>query len=567
MAGGDPMMCKTDESSEVTTRTSHVQSHHFETEDDPLLEGEGEYRRSGRHHSKRRRRMFHAPLWILVTVTLLLLAVVLTAYVHEKQRQQGISSLRPPPPPAEDYDYDSLEDGSQSTIVGVGPRYTATQFISFTINTFGGFANQGECEGRDVDSASGMCYLGNRQNLTDDVYHRYTLLTQVLDTLRADIREEFPRVDHRRNVLKIFMLPEFYFRGPNGAYSMEELLDTGILADMADQLYRYISVPEFADYLFVFGTVIAASRSQVNNAPPYRPWDAPTMADDEVLYYNFAPVFKGGADAYQHNHRYIVTKKSISKIDFLSNNTMLPNPLEHNVQQYDTIPDSFRYMLESRNTRLIENNIIDIDGIRIGLEVCLDHKKGLLWNHILQETNHETKNSNNNNHNNNNNNHNNYHDRYPPHLVDVQLITSAGMAIEFGPNPIVPGGVVYMTDGGATSAACWRHAMDRMEFNPERTCRVPTPKGIKHYPPITINNNNNDENTDDTHYSSFFTISACQDILDFPMLQGYYSLYADQGCTMTLSDFGIAVMDEFKHNLPSIEFYPTVDLPNHKRSN
>ncbi len=40
-------------------------------------------------------------------------------------------------------------------------RYTATQFISFTINTMGGSAEHGECEGLDVDPKSGLCYLGN----------------------------------------------------------------------------------------------------------------------------------------------------------------------------------------------------------------------------------------------------------------------------------------------------------------------------------------------------------------------------------------------------------------------
>jgi hypothetical protein len=258
------------------------------------------------------------------------------------------------------------------------------------------------------------------------------------------------------------------------------------------------------------------------------------MDHDEVLYYNFAPVFKGGPDIH---HRYIVTKKTISTIDFLNNNTRLPNPLHQQTDgavQYDSIPDSFRYMLESNHAKLIDNNIMEVDGVRIGLEVCLDHKKGLLYN-ILQNEPGDMKDK----------------------LVDVLLITSAGMAIEFGPNPIVPGGVVYMTDGGATSAACWRDSADQGPFDPQSTCRLPTPKAIKHYPSVL-----------DPRFSSFFTVSACVDILDFSLLKGYFSLYANQGCTMTLSDFGIEVMDEFKHNLPSIEFYPIVDLPkNHGHSN
>lgn len=123
-------------------------------------------------------------------------------------------------------------------------------------------------------------------------------------------------------------------------------------------------------------------------------------------------------------------------------------------------------------------------------------------------------------------------------FVDVQLITSAGMAIEFGPNPVVPGGVVYLTDGGATSAACWRPSDDTEPFDPEVVCRVPTPKGIKHFPPISTGN-----------YSSFFTISSCMDILDFPLLEGYYSKFQTQVWHPRVDFFLCSVAAVFASNL------------------
>lgn len=51
---------------------------------------------------------------------------------------------------------------------------------------------------------------------------------------------------------------------------------------------------------------------------------------------------------------------------------------------------------------------------------------------------------------------NNLRTKHNGELVDVQLIISAGMSIERGINPIKPLGVVYLTDGGASSAACLR---------------------------------------------------------------------------------------------------------------
>ena len=66
--------------------------------------------------------------------------------------------------------------------------------------------------------------------------------------------------------------------------------------------------------------------------------------------------------------------------------------------------------------------------------------------------------------------------------MDIILIMSAGMAIERGPNPVVPGGVVYLSDGGASSAACLRPANDGV-FLPNSLCRGDTTIGsLKHIP-------------------------------------------------------------------------------------
>jgi hypothetical protein len=62
--------------------------------------------------------------------------------------------------------------------------------------------------------------------------------------------------------------------------------------------------------------------------------------------------------------------------------------------------------------------------------ISLDHRMGSLYNNLRIKHNGE--------------------------LVDVHLIISAGMSIERGINPVKPGGVVYLSDGGASSAACLR---------------------------------------------------------------------------------------------------------------
>ena len=116
----------------------------------------------------------------------------------------------------------------------------------------------GECNRRQVDPFDGLCYLGNKDDMEEDIRHRFKIIKEVLHTLKEDSLEEFPEVDHSPHVLKIFMLPEFYMRGPNGDYSKRQLEHDGLLNEVADDLRALVAENAFEDYLFVFGTVIAA---------------------------------------------------------------------------------------------------------------------------------------------------------------------------------------------------------------------------------------------------------------------------------------------------------------------
>jgi len=323
-------------------------------------------------------------------------------------------------------------------------KYKATQFISFTIDTLGGSADHGECVGRDIDPKTGLCYLGNAHNLSEDVHHRARIVQEVLLKLKNDVFHEAPKIDRNSIVLKIVMLPEFFWRGPYGACSIKELDQNGILLQVFDRLRQVMADEAFNDYLFVGGTIIAAEPADPNMNITQAIKDA-----RNIVCYNFASVVKGGSNSHSH----MVQKRYISGADFLSR-TKLPNPSDEDLQ-------------------IVPHNVLEIDGIRFGVEICLDHRMGQLYNNIqLYEQG---------------------------QLVDVQLITSAGMAIERGPNPVVPGGVVYLSDGEASSAACLR--TDDGTFDPDHVCRG-KPDGIKHIP------------VDGAGYSNFFPLSACWDITE-----------------------------------------------------
>jgi hypothetical protein len=60
-------------------------------------------------------------------------------------------------------------------------------------------------------------------------------------------------------------------------------------------------------------------------------------------------------------------------------------------------------------------------------------------------------------------------------------------------------------------------------------------------------------------------MSGCIDLEHEDLLKGYYSLYQTQGCAYTLKTYGIDVFDKYEVYPPSLEIYPTVDLPEPRR--
>jgi len=106
-------------------------------------------------------------------------------------------------------------------------------------------------------------------------------------------------------------------------------------------------------------------------------------------------------------------------------------------------------------------------------------------------------------------------DSYDSELMDLHIVTSAGMPIERGPNPVIPGGVTYFGDGTASSAALIRS--DHGRFDPETSSRTFGPKERKHSP------------VGGRKYSEFFFMASCVDIEKLDFLEGHYSNYQASG--------------------------------------
>ena len=213
--------------------------------------------------------------------------------------------------------------------------------------------------------------------------------------------------------LKLFMAPEFFFRGAHGAYNIEKLWD------VADAMRIVTKDPAFNDWLFVLGTVVCHTVKTDGSLNP-----------QGIVLDNFALVQKGGVAQSDGMHDFFVEKEYISHIDYKrptgggpgTNWQSSDRKVFVNSQQQTALPPEGSKDIGA--TKAAENVrerrdgcVFTMDGITFGLEVCLDHLKGRLA-------------------------------AAPDRAgVQIQLIPSAGASIK---NPAcVNGGIIFNVDGGA----------------------------------------------------------------------------------------------------------------------
>jgi hypothetical protein len=206
-----------------------------------------------------------------------------------------------------------------------------------------------------------------------------------------------PIADDDRN-LKIFMAPEFYFRGRNGAYSPDIVAD--IIPFMQtlgtkDGIYK--------DWLFVFGTAIAAVQTEETYCPTCNSTQNIRFVRNDhdfsrttpkcTLHPAVLPITDTwGAEIHnvaliQHGAlTHLVAKEYISHIDFRNSpHTGVPTIRKESDGNYlRAIPiqgsrDALHYngpVGAIKNDERAGGCIFSIDGLTIGLEVCLDHERG-----------------------------------------------------------------------------------------------------------------------------------------------------------------------------------------------
>lgn len=198
------------------------------------------------------------------------------------------------------------------------PLYTKVQTLSFQIYTGGapafidGMPNE-ECVnlnsyGQAEGSADLQCYLGLDDTALD--------VRRRLNIMRDAVDKAYDVSNSNEDTLKIFLAPEFYFRGKNGAFEFlnEEQEDEHGCSDICHilkGLEEIVADKRFENWLFLFGTVIGSEA-------------LPQKDQFDYQFYNFAPLYKGFDPAVSKRigKNFIVPKRYVSNIDFLT-------PLRH----------------------------------------------------------------------------------------------------------------------------------------------------------------------------------------------------------------------------------------------
>ena len=260
------------------------------------------------------------------------------------------------------------------------------------------------------------------------------------------------------NILKVFMAPEFFFRGRNGAYDHGVVHGNEARTDEANKpvsarsagivetLRQEIDKPAYKDWLFVLGTAIAASKETAWVCKSALCKGKVVFDIDKLTHkskgrcsldasHAVAEVTQG---AYVENVAFVikegqvhtVSKELVSHVDFKGHHSGKDDRVtlaveghkqRLQVQRHDTASQykSATKVATSFSDERMGGCIFTIDGITFGLEVCLDHAAT-----TSSDTSGRLSHAAN---------------------IQIQLIPSAGMTI--GSLRALPGGVVFNVDG------------------------------------------------------------------------------------------------------------------------
>lgn len=227
--------------------------------------------------------------------------------------------------------------------------YSKVQFLGYQIHTGPARPGKGQKD-----------YYVGLDDPVDDIAARIALMKEAVEAV-------YPNASTDSGTLKIFMAPEFYFRGKKGSYEMSLLAGSGTDLDptsLLGGLSALASDAKYKDWLFVFGTAMFNSVSR----------------DNRYEAYNIAICLKGGFtnETERLASTIVCMKEFKSGIDFL---TIPATGIDINNVDY-LMPvgaPSYDGEINTPGTPGKDGysggSIFQLDGITFGVEVCLDHAR------------------------------------------------------------------------------------------------------------------------------------------------------------------------------------------------
>jgi hypothetical protein len=263
--------------------------------------------------------------------------------------------------------------------------------------------------------------------IPDDPRIRLRRLAAVVDRAVTTVAGQ-PAVQRPDDVLKVFLVPEFYFRPPvtdlAAALDWNRKAGNSYAADDAEMIFdalgqMFVDV-RFQHWLFVCGTVVT------NTVPA---GSARTDRRTSATYFNTAVIVRGGPQPTRREPL-LIEKYLASHIDgvpFLDEVKKDENPAR---DRYKTPigRQSLRPLFEDWFTR--QGRVMVSDGITFGVEICLDHHSAStsrMLRRVLEEWPRMT--------------------RRPAPAIDLHVVIAGGMRVHHQSVAARSGGYLLRNDG------------------------------------------------------------------------------------------------------------------------
>lgn len=328
-----------------------------------------------------------------------------------------------------------IRRNTRGTRVG---RYTNVQFIGYAIPSI-------PLTVADIGNPGTPCFVEGRYTgidpATADIDERIGL---TLKAVRQAVKSG--AVDASPSTLKIFLMPEFSFRGTQGAYEAE------YFTYFRKEFARRVAVRAYDGWLFVVGTIVNTAEDYVRGKDPKRDlkarvrenlaiaiadvWQYANSHHDTALatfatvtlnaytiYCHANPIFEvtdksyvvaGGSRNAHYPEGLSIEKKFISNEDFVLN--LHSNAYAEEEVAYPPIDE---HDGEDKQRAFDPLSIFTIEGIKFGVEVCLDHMQARLRRNRIPKD----------------------------ELVQIHLVPSCGMQIVQPSIIAAAGGYVFNCDG------------------------------------------------------------------------------------------------------------------------